>query len=70
MNVAVIITEVRFIMDKKKKEDVLDDLKIKASTPCECTGLLASGYGTEEELEEYNEVYNFIQEPIVNEEEN
>ena len=52
-------------MDDKKKKDVLDDIKIKAATLSECTGLVASGYGTEEELERYNEVYNFIQEPIV-----
>ena len=51
-------------MDEKKK-DILDDIKIKAATLSECTGLLASGYGTEEDLEKYNEVYNFIQEPIV-----
>ena len=54
-------------MDDKKK-DILDDIKIKAATLSECTGLLASGYGTEEELEKYNEVYNFIQEPIVTDE--
>jgi len=53
-------------MDDKKKEDNLDDIKIKSAALCECTGLLAEGYGTEEELERYNEVYNFIQEPIVN----
>lgn len=52
-------------MNNKEEKDILDELKIKAATPCECTGLVVSGYGTEEELEKYNEVYNFIQEPIV-----
>lgn len=51
--------------DKKLKEKILDELDFKAATPYDCTGLLPFGYGTEDDLSEYNEIYNFIQEPIV-----
>ena len=54
-------------MDDKKKKNSFDNLTLNASTLQECTGLVAEGYGTEEELEKYNEIYNFIQVPIVKE---
>ena len=42
------------------------DFKVASST--DCTGLLCNGYGTEDELEELNEMYDFMKKPIVNEE--
>lgn len=51
------------INDKKSEEDFLE--LTNASAIQECTGLVVEGFGTEEELEKYNEVYNFIQKPIV-----
>lgn len=50
--------------DKSKKNDFID--LTNASAIQECTGLVVEGFGTEDELERYNEVYNFIQKPIVN----
>lgn len=55
-------------MDEKSKA-TYEEKDFKVSALCDCTGLVASGMGTEEELLRYNELYSFIQEPIVNEEE-
>lgn len=52
--------------EKKNKDTFPAEHDFKVSALCDCTGLVASGMGTEEELEQYNEIYNFIQEPIVN----
>lgn len=56
------------LLDEKRKKDLPEELDFKVSAFCDCTGLVASGMGTEEELLRYNEMYNFMQEPIVNEE--
>ena len=53
-------------MENKKKEAFYKEHDFKVSSMCDCTGLVASGMGTEEELERYNEIYNFMQEPIAN----
>lgn len=55
-------------MENEKKEAIYKEEDFKVSSMCDCTGLVASGMGTEEELEAYNEIYNFIQKPIVNKE--
>ena len=55
-------------MEKKNKDTFPSEHDFKVSALCDCTGLVASGMGTEEELEAYNEIYNFMQEPIVNKE--
>ena len=53
-------------MENKKKATFPSEHDFKVSALCDCTGLVASGMGTEEELEAYNEIYNFMQEPICN----
>lgn len=55
-------------MDEKIKNDP-EEMDFKVSSSTDCTGLLASGYGTEEELSELNEMYNFTGKAIKNEKE-
>ncbi len=56
-------------VNEKRKNELPEEKDFKVSALCDCTGLVAAGMGTEEELLRYNEIYNFIQEPIVSEEE-
>ena len=56
-------------MDEKNKNVLPEEKDFKVSAAYDCTGLVASGMGTEEDLIRYNELYNFMQEPIVNSEE-
>ena len=55
-------------MDEKNKNNLPEEQDFKVSAMCDCTGLVTEGMGTEEELMMYNEMYKFMQEPIVNEE--
>lgn len=52
--------------DEKNKKPEPREMDFKVSSSTDCTGLLASGYGTEEQLEELNEMYEFIKKPIIN----
>ena len=56
-------------LNDKKRNKLPEEEDFKVSSICDCTGLVAAGMGTEEELLMYNEMYNFMQKPIVNEEE-
>ncbi|MBE7020036.1 MAG: hypothetical protein E7411_01195 [Ruminococcaceae bacterium] len=56
-------------MNEKEKNKLPEEMDFKVSAMCDCTGLVAEGMGTEEELLRYNEMYKFIQEPIASEEE-
>ncbi len=56
-------------MSEKEKNKFTEEMDFKVSALCDCTGLVAEGMGTEEELLRYNEMYKFIQEPIVPEKE-
>lgn len=55
-------------MDKKEKKSFPEEMDFKVSSSTDCTGILCNGYGEEDELEELNEMYDFMQKPIVNEE--
>lgn len=55
--------------DEKLKEKAPEETDFKVSALCDCTGLVAEGTGSMEDLMRYNEMYNFMQEPIVSEEE-
>jgi len=54
-------------MNKKDKNPQPEEMDFKVSSSTDCTGLLVSGYGTEEQLEELNEMYDFIKKPTVRE---
>ena len=48
-------------MKKNKKED---DMFFPACSAGDCTGLIPSGVENDEQLESYNEIYEFIPNPV------
>ena len=54
--------------EKNNKNPFPEEMDFKVASSTDCTGLLCNGYGTEDELEELNEMYDFMKKPIVNEE--
>ena len=56
--------------NERKNEFEPEEMDFKVSSSTDCTGLLTYGYGTEEQLEELNEMYDFVKKPIVNEDKN
>ena len=56
-------------MNEKQKNKLPEEMDFKVSSSCDCTGLVAEGMGSEEELLRYNEMYKFMQEPIISEKE-
>ena len=56
-------------MENKNNKYEPEEMDFKVSSSTDCTGLLTHGYGTEEELEELNEMYDFVKKPTLKKEE-
>ncbi|MBE6836566.1 MAG: hypothetical protein E7509_01015 [Ruminococcus sp.] len=52
----------------KRKIDIEIDCPVCSSG--DCTGLIPAGINNKDEIEAYNEMYNFIPDPIIEEKEN
>ena len=53
---------------ENEKNPFPEEMDFRVSSSTDCTGILTNGYGTEDELEELNEMYDFMKKPTVNEE--
>lgn len=52
---------------ENEKNPFPEEMDFKVSSSTDCTGLLTNGYGTEDELFELNEMYDFMKKPTLNE---